>query len=99
MTSTRPQHLDALDRANEKRLAGAALKRALKAGEITIGEALNDPAAGHLEVEVLLRAMTRWGRVRAQAVLAAEAVSVTKRVEDLTDRQRAAIAGRIEAKR
>lgn len=95
-TQNRPQHLEALDRANEKRLAGAALKRRLKSGEVTIAEALNDPAAGHLRVEDLLRAMNRWGRVRAQALLAEEHVSVTKRVDALTDRQRAAIAGRVK---
>lgn len=88
VTPERPQHLKALDLANETRMAAVAIKRDLKAGRLTIAQALHDPRADCLTVLDLLMAQRRWGRQRAVKTLVPQFISETKRVRDLTDRQR-----------
>lgn len=86
-----PQHMSALDRANAVRIAGAELKREVRTGRVTIAAALLDERAGSLPVIDLLVCQHRWGRVRALKLLAAERIPETKRIRDLTDRQRRVI--------
>lgn len=91
-TLDEPQHMKALAHANEVRFAAARLKRDVKAGRLTIPEALNDPRAQCLEVMDLLISQPRWGRHRVLTVLTPRFISETKRVRDLTDRQRDVLA-------
>lgn len=86
------QRMTALDLANQVRADGAALKRDLKAGRITLADALADDRASHLSVIALLTAQHRWGRSRALRVLRDQMIGETKRVETLTARQRVALA-------
>jgi hypothetical protein len=53
-----PQHLDALQRANEVRLARSALKRRVTSGEVAVREVLADvpPEAENMEAIDLLMA-------------------------------------------
>lgn len=90
----RPQHLQALTRANEVRLARAELKRRVACGEISVGEVILESPweAGSMTVADLLMSQRRWGITRCRKVLAQIPVSETKTVGSLTDRQRRALA-------
>lgn len=93
-TARGPQHLRALHRANEVRLARAELKRRISAGEITAAEViLRSPwEASSMSVADVLMSQRRWGHQRCRKVLAQIPVSETKAVGTLTDRQRQALA-------
>ena len=95
----RPQVLRALDAANVSRLAAAAVKNEVKAGTLSIGEALADERSGPIRVLDLLCAQHRVGRDRVVRLLAAMAaadpsnrISEMKRVRELTARQKALLA-------
>ena len=90
----RPQHLQALSRANQVRLARAELKRRVACGEISVGEVILESPweAGSMTVADLLMSQRRWGLTRCRKVLAQIPVSETKTVGSLTDRQRRALA-------
>ena len=89
-----PQHLRALHRANEVRLARAELKRRIATGEITAGDVILESPweAASMSVSDLLMSQRRWGHQRCCKVLAQIPVSETKTVGSLTDRQRQALA-------
>jgi hypothetical protein len=97
-TEIRPQCLVALERANTLRTGGAAVKREIKHGVLSLRAALDDPRAGVLPVYDLLAAQRRWGRERTVRALAVLRVRDTKRVRDLTSRQREAIVSVCEAR-
>jgi hypothetical protein len=90
----RPQHLQALRRANQVRLARAELKRRVAYGEITAGDVILESPweADSMTVADLLMSQRRWGITRCRKVLAQIPVSETKTVGSLTDRQRRALA-------
>jgi hypothetical protein len=89
-----PQHLHALARANTIRLARAAAKRQLDAGELAFAEFLDRPEVATMPVIDALRAMRRWGRTRARRALNVVGIANERRaVEDLTSRQRVALLG------
>ena len=89
-----PQHLRALHRANEVRLARAELKRRIATGEISAGDViLQSPwEASSMSVADVLTSQRRWGHQRCHKVLAQIPVTETKTVGSLTDRQRRALA-------
>jgi hypothetical protein len=90
----RPQHLRALHRANEVRLARADLKRRIGAGEITAADVILDSPweAQSMSVADVLMSQRRWGHQRCRKILGQIPVSETKTVGTLTDRQRQALA-------
>jgi len=90
----RPQHLQALSRANEVRLARAELKRRVAYGEISAGDVILESPweAESMTVADLLMSQRRWGITRCRKVLAQIPVSETKTIGSLTDRQRRALA-------
>jgi hypothetical protein len=89
-----PQHLQALARANEVRLARADLKRRVCDGEISAADVvLESPwEAGTMTVADLLLSQRRWGRTRCRKFLQAIPMSEAKTIGTMTDRQRAAVA-------
>jgi len=87
-----PQHMRALARANEARRRSVRVKRDLKAGRVTVGQALADPDSESLKVCDLLMAQPRWGRAKAVKLLGPLFISETRRVRDLTLRQRRLLA-------
>jgi hypothetical protein len=80
----------ALQVANEVRLARAALKRSIRAGECDAAEAvLRCPwMAETMSLAELLRSQRRWGRTRVQKLLRSAGLSETKTLNALTRRQR-----------
>jgi anti-anti-sigma factor len=89
-----PQPLRALERANNLRVARSQLKRRIAEGELTAGEVvLASPwEAATMTLCDLLRCQRQWGERRAHRVLMRLAISETKTIGSLTDRQRHAVA-------
>jgi hypothetical protein len=89
-----PQYMCALERANEVRLARAALKRRVAIGEIEAADViLGCPwEARSMAVSDLLISQRRWGRTRCHKILAQLPVSESKTLGSMTDRQRRALA-------
>jgi len=98
-TSPGPQHLQALQRANAVRLARADLKRRVADGEITAAEViLSSPwEADSMTVSDLLTSQHRWGSTRCRKFLQLIPMSETKTIGSMTDRQRRALAQRLES--
>jgi len=93
-SAPRPQHLCALARANEVRLAQAALKRRVHRGEVSAAEVILDapPEARKMTVAVLLTSQRRWGSTRCRKLLQGIPMSESKTLGTMTDRQRRALA-------
>src|SRR3954465_13653337 len=89
-----PQHLQALERANQVRLARAELKRRVAAGETTTAEIVLacPPEAAGMAVSELLMSQRRWGRTRCRKFLATIPLTENKTIGSMTDRQRHAFA-------
>lgn len=89
-----PQHLRALARANEVRLARAELKRRVLAGELTAAEVVCEVpwAAETMTVADLLLSQRRWGQTRVRRLLSSIPISETKTIVSMTERQRGAVA-------
>lgn len=100
VTSTgEPQHLRALEHANRVRLARAALKRRIAAGDIGVPEVvLESPwEARSMELSELLMSQKRWGRERCRRLLLSLGIPENKQVGTLTERQRTALAAMLAA--
>ena len=96
-TDCGPQHLKALQRANEVRLARAALKRRVASGDVTAADViLACPAEVEgMAVSDLLMSQRRWGRTRCRKFLATIPLSENKQIGTLTERQRHAVAAEL----
>ncbi len=92
--SSAPQHLQALERANAVRLARAALKRAVAAGELSAADIILDAPweAESMTVADLLTSQRRWGHTRCRRFLQSIPLSESKTVGSMTERQRQAAA-------
>lgn len=95
-----PQHLRALERANRVRLARAALKKQVAAGERTASEViLASPwEAESMQISELLMSQRRWGRTRCRRILLSLGLPENKQIGTMTERQRAAMAAMLQAK-
>jgi hypothetical protein len=93
-TAPGPQHLRALARANEVRLARAELKRRVLDQEITVADIVLDPPGAALTMTVadLLMSQKRWGHTRCRKFLGGIPMSEAKTVGAMTERQRHAVA-------
>ena len=94
-----PQHMRALARANEVRLARAELKRQVMEGETTAAAVIlaSPSEAENMAVAELLMSQHRWGHTRARRFLSGIPISETKTIGSMTDRQRKALAELLEA--
>ena len=94
------QCMEALARANEVRLARAALKREISAGHRSVTEVIMDSPweAESMSLSELLCSQRRWGRARSRKLLASAALGEGKKVGSLTERQRRILTGALEAK-
>jgi hypothetical protein len=89
-----PQHMQALQRANEVRLARAELKRSVTDGRMTVRTViLSCPwEAASMTIAELLLSQRRWGTARCAKLLARTGLTETKTVGSMTERQRIALA-------
>ncbi|PTL56560.1 hypothetical protein [Paraconexibacter algicola] len=97
-TTPGPQHLRALAKANEVRLARAELKRRVLAGELRAAEVILECSweAESMTVADLLMAQKRWGRTRCRTFLQRVPLSETKTIGSMTERQRRAVAAMLD---
>jgi hypothetical protein len=95
-----PQHLKALERANRVRLARAALKRQIAAGERSAAEVIiaSPWETESMSISELLMSQRRWGRTRCRRVLVSVGLSENKQIGTMTQRQRDALAALLSAK-
>jgi hypothetical protein len=102
-----PQHLRALQNANEARVAHAAIKKRVKysgstaAGREVAAGVLEDPPAlcSNLLVADLLEAIPRYGDTTARRVLREHTIHELKRLGALTERQRLVLASALRPPR
>ena len=89
-----PQHMHALARANQVRLARAELKRGVAGGEIDVAEVIVycPWEANSMPVADLLISQRRWGETRCHKLLARLPMSEKKTVGSMTERQRQTLA-------
>jgi hypothetical protein len=89
-----PQHMRALERANEVRLARAALKRRVAFGKVDVAEViLCCPWEAHsMAVGELLMSQRRWGQIRCRRFLSQIPISEKKAIGSMTERQCRALA-------
>src|ERR1700757_3334862 len=85
-----PQHMRALERANQVRLARAELKRRVAAGETSVAEVIAHCPweAASMAVGDLLMSQRRWGQTRCRKILAQVPMSEKKTIGSMTERQR-----------
>ena len=93
-----PQHMRALARANEVRLARADLKRRIAQGEVGVADVvLNSPwEAESMTISDLLMSQRRWGTTRCRKLLQNIPMSENKTVGSMTERQRRALASLLD---
>jgi hypothetical protein len=96
-TAPAPQHMRALARANRIRLARAELKRQVAERETTAADVVLECPweAESMTISDLLMSQHRWGHTRCRRFLASIPMSETKTIGSMTDRQRQALAGRL----
>ena len=94
------QCMQALARANQVRLARAALKRDIGAGRRDVTDVIltSPEEAETMSLSELLCSQRRWGRARSRKLLAAATLSEGKRLGTLTERQRRILVAELEAK-
>jgi hypothetical protein len=90
-----PQHMRALARANEVRLARAELKRGIAQGRLTVAQVVLECPweAESMSIADLLMSQRRWGITRCRKLLQTLPMSENKSIGSMTDRQRHALAG------
>jgi hypothetical protein len=90
----------ALARANEVRLARAALKREIAAGARQVTDVILDMPweAESMGLAELLCSQRRWGRARSRKLLNSLGLNEAKELGTLTDRQNGILVKALEAK-
>lgn len=96
---TVPQHMQALARANEVRLARASLKREIAAGSRSVVEVIEDVPweTESMSLIELLTSQRSWGRTRARKFLVGLMLPENKRLGSLTARQRVMLIQELES--
>ena len=81
-----PQYMRALERANQVRLARAALKRRVADGKVQVAEVILDCPweAQGMTVADLLMSQRRWGATRSRKIMALLPLSYGKTIGSLT---------------
>ena len=89
-----PQHMRALERANNVRLARAELKRAIARGDRNAAEVVSECPweTESMTIAELLTSQRRWGRTRARKFLMPLSLNENKQLGTLTPRQRRLLA-------
>jgi hypothetical protein len=89
-----PQHVQALERANDVRCGRAALKRSIAEGRTDVSEVLLAPPsiASKMALGDLLMSQKGWGRVRSSRFLRSAGLTEFKTLGNLTQRQRHSLA-------
>lgn len=84
----REQFLEALAKANVVRLRRAEIKHAVHDGEMSLLDAMADPATVNMPLSELLAAQRNWGLTTAVRLLSLLEMPSTLRVGDLSGKRR-----------
>ncbi len=97
--SAEPQHMRALERANQVRLARAELKRRVAAGETSVCDVILECPweADSMAIGDLLMSQRRWGQTRCRKFLSQIPMSEQKTIGSMTERQRRTLAALLSA--
>jgi hypothetical protein len=87
------QRLEALEDANRARLAAAEARRELAAGTLTLEDALDDPRCAPTPLHRVLAARRGWGPYRTERLGRDLRINPGRRVDSLTDNEKARIVG------
>jgi len=97
---TDEQRAAALVKAAEARRVRADLKDRLKRGDTNLKQILTDAqtdeVVGKTKVSVVLEALPKVGKVKAQAIMTELEIASTRRLRGLGDRQRTALLEKFE---
>ena len=95
----RPLRLAALQLANDARRGRAQLKRQIAAGVISVADVLIDPppVAAGISVSALLGSQRGWGRIKSRRFLSSNDLSETRKLGELSQRQREVLAADLRA--
>lgn len=93
---TREQRVEALRKATAARCARSDVKKAIKSGDVTIAEAMEDPVMARCRVRELLEAVPNVGKTRSAAALESMGIPEFRRVRGLGAKKRAAIAAWVD---
>jgi hypothetical protein len=95
-----PQHLLALRRANEVRLARAELKRRISSQDLNAAQVVLECPweADSMEISDILMSQRRWGRARCRRLLLSLGMPENKQLGTLTQRQRFELAAVLSRK-
>jgi hypothetical protein len=95
-----PQHLLALRRANEVRLARAELKRRICSQDLYAAQVVLECPweADSMEISDILMSQRRWGRARCRRLLLSLGMPENKQLGTLTQRQRFELAAVLSRK-
>lgn len=95
-----PQHLLALRRANEVRLARAELKRKICGQQVNAAQVVLECPweADSMEISEILMSQRRWGRARCRRLLLSLGMPENKQLGTLTQRQRFELAAVLSRK-
>jgi hypothetical protein len=90
----RPLRLAALQLANDVRSGRAELKRQIAAGAVRVSDVLVDPppVAAGIPIAALLVSQRGWGRIKSRRFLSSNDVSETRKLGELSQRQRELLA-------
>ena len=94
-----PLRLAALQLANDVRTGRAELKRQIAAGVVLVADVLVDPppAAAGITVISLLASQRGWGHIKSSRFLSSNDVSETRKLSELSLRQREPLAVQLRA--
>jgi hypothetical protein len=94
-----PLRLAALQLANDVRRGRAALKRQIATGSVRVADVLVDPpaVAAGIPVAALLVSQRGWGRVKSSRFLLSNDVGESRKLGELSQRQRELLAAELRA--
>lgn len=95
-----PQHMRALERANEIRLARSALKRRIADGQVDPAEIITGcpREVENMEIAELLSCQKRWGVIRCRRFLKEVQIKETRTIGTMTGRERNLLVDVLTAK-
>jgi hypothetical protein len=98
-TTIGPQHVRALERANQVRRARALVKRRIASGQLTAAEVVLSHRweIESMPVAEVLLSQRQWARKRCAEFLLAVTIRDNKSVGSMTERQRIAVAAMLTA--
>lgn len=91
---TDAQRREALKKAVETRQKRAALKKQIKAGQVSLTQVLNDvgnPVVAKMKISALLQSLPGVGKARAQKLMAKIGIDESRRIQGLGSKQKQAL--------